>query len=181
MRLTRPIETRDLILRDMSTADAAGPYAAWMRDPEVLRFLEVRHRPPASNGDLARYIEAQTASETDLFLAICLRGDRRHIGNIKLGFISVMHRRGDIGVLIGERGDWGKGYASQAIAAISDYGFAELGLQKITASFHADNTGSIRSFEKAGFVEEGRRSAQYFRDGGWRDEVLLARFAATRH
>jgi RimJ/RimL family protein N-acetyltransferase len=90
------------------------------------------------------------------------------------------HRRGDIGVLIGERDEQGKGYAAQAIAGTCDYGFAELGLAKITASFHADNVGSIKSFEKAGFTEEGQRRAQYFRDGAWRDEVLLARFVTRR-
>lgn len=176
MRLKAPLTSGDIALRNLEVADAGEPYASWMRDPEILRFLEVRHRPnPAA--DLADYIKAQIESPSDLFLAICLKESGRHIGNVKLGFISNVHRRGDVGILVGDRTQWGKGYAAQAIDVLCGHAFSALGIAKVTASCHADNVGSIKSFLRAGFVEEGRRRAHYFRDGGWHDEVMIARFA----
>jgi RimJ/RimL family protein N-acetyltransferase len=104
-----------------------------------------------------------------------LREDARHIGNIKLGPINRHHGTGDIGLLIGERSEWGKGHACEAIALFADYAFANLGLAKLTASCYSDNEGSRHAFLKAGFVEEGRRLAQYMSCGKRQDGVMLGR------
>ena len=66
-----------------------------------------------------------------------------------------MHRRADISLFIGERGCWGQGYASEAIALVRDWSFRELDLQKLDARIYSGNIGSRRAFEKCGFELEG--------------------------
>jgi RimJ/RimL family protein N-acetyltransferase len=105
------------------------------------------------------------------------RNDGRHIGNIKIGPLETRHGRGDIGLLIGDRGSWGKGYAREAIAAMADYALGPLGLHKVTAGCYAGNEGSRRAFLAAGFVQEGTRRAQLWDGERWDDEYLFARFA----
>ena len=110
-----------------------------------------------------------------LFLAIVYREGNRHIGNIKLGPISWKHKNAEIGIIIGEKDCWGKGYARQAIELLSEYAFSKLKLHKLTAGCYANNIGSVKAFEKAGFVQEGRKISQYLCEGKYVDGVLLGK------
>ena len=175
--MTVRIQAQRLYLRELEPTDAGRPYLEWMRDPVVTRFLEARFEENDEES-LRRYVTAQRDDPSTLLLAIVLIEGDRHIGNVKLGPIDRNHLSADIGILIGDRGSWGLGYASEAIAALSSYAFAELGLRKLTAGSYAPNVGSIRAFEKAGFRREGLQSGQYVCEGERVDGVLLGRLAA---
>lgn len=99
----------------------------------------------------------------------------RHVGNIKLD-IAREHSRGELGLLIGEKTVWGRGIARRAIALISDYAFAALGLAKISAGVYATNIGSQKAFESAGYMREAIRRDHYV-DGDKRvDAIYFALF-----
>lgn len=172
-----PIETQRLILRPLNPADAGEDYVGWMRDPDVLRFLETRHLPRQDAASLAGFINAANAAPGILLYGITLRDSGRHIGNIKLGPLDIVHRRADLGFLIGARDCWGRGYASEAIAATATMALADLKLMKVTAGCYAENVGSARALEKAGFVLEARLKAHWLLDGKPQDGLLYARHA----
>jgi len=175
MQLDTPIHSEQLVLRTLHATDASPAYLDWLSDPAINAYLEVRFNPPRSVSELATYIADTNASPHTLLLGIFLADSERHIGNIKLGPIDWNHQIGDLGFLIGDRTQWEKGYASRAIALLSDYAFAHLGLAKLTAGCYADNEGSRRALQKAGFVEEGRRISQCAAAGYRQDSVLLGR------
>lgn len=175
MQLTTPIIGESLFLRTLLPVDATPDYLGWLADPIVNAYLEVRFSPPRSVSDLATFITDINQSSHTLMLGIFLQENSRHIGNIKLGPIDWNHRVGDIGFLIGDKEVWGKGYASNAIALLSDYAFTYLGLAKLTAGCYAENEGSRRALLKAGFVEEGRRISQWLVADCRQDEILLGR------
>ncbi len=154
MIISKPLETPRLILRTMSTADANDTYLSWMRDPVVNQYLESRFSLPECTQDLITFIEYINATPDSLLCGIFLREDLRHIGNIKIGPVVTRHARSEIGYLIGDRESWGKGYASEAIREICQYGFKDFGLAKITAGVYETNTGSAKALIKAGFVHE---------------------------
>lgn len=174
MLLERPIETRRLTLRTLTEADAGGPYLSWLQDPGVLRFLEARlsHH---TRDSIAAYIDAMNTSDTDLLLGIVVRGEGRHIGNVKLGSIDPLYRRGDVGVMIGDRGAWGRGYAGEAIDALAVHAGSALGLHRVYAHCHASNPASIGSFRNAGFAEEGRLRDHGLDGDRWVDSIVLGR------
>lgn len=169
--------TPRLLLRPVARGDATGPYLRWMNDPEVVRWLEARGRT-YSVRDLEEFIETHSVAYGFHFFAITMRGDSAHIGNIKLGPVSGRDRRGDLGLIIGEQSAWGKGYAREAIAAVTDHAFSRLGLHKVTAGCYAGNEGSRRAFLAAGFEQEGFRREQFWDGDGWQDEFLFGRRAA---
>lgn len=180
MLLSKPIESTDLILRSLDTDLARGSYAAWMRDPDVTRYLEVRFAPP-DESSLESFIARMNASDDNLLLGIFPRTEpQRHVGNIKLGPIDRRHRSAALGIAIGERGYWGRGFATQAIAAVSDHAFVALGLERLEAGFYADNVPSQRAFLRAGFVEEGRRRSARLCEGVRVDEVFMGRVKNQR-
>jgi [ribosomal protein S5]-alanine N-acetyltransferase len=164
-----------LFLRPLSVEDATQGYLSWLSDPEVVRYLEIRFSIPDSTEELARFIGNINSSQDTLLLGIFLRSDDRHIGNIKLGPINPNHSSADIGLIIGERSQWGKGYACSAINLISEYAFSVLRLAKLTAGCYSENRGSLSAFLRAGFVEEGRRIAQYRVDNKRQDGIFLGR------
>lgn len=172
MLLDEPIRTGRLVLRTLTPNDVSDRYLSWLRDPEVSRYLEVRFDPQGKESILA-YVEAMNQSPDNLLLGLFLREGGTHIGNIKLGPIDPHHRRGDFGIIIGSRRHWGKGYATEAIKALTDHAFAALGLHKVSAGLYAANEGSRRAFLKAGWLEEGRRRKHWYCDGDWQDDVQL--------
>ena len=175
MLLGNPIETTDLILRSLDAGFARGNYAGWMQDPAVTRYLEVRFDPPGARG-LEAFIATMNASEDNLLLGLFPRAEpQRHIGNVKLGPINRHHNAAALGIAIGAREYWGRGLATQAIAAVSDHAFCVLGLDRLEAGFYAENLPSQRAFLRAGFVEEGRRRGARLCEGARMDEVLMGK------
>lgn len=174
MKLATPLETPRLRLRSLRAEDAAGPYFSWMRDAEIVRFLEVRHRLPKEPSELVDFIEQANAHPTVLFLGVCdLTG--RHIGNVKLGATDPHNHRADIGFLIGDRASWGQGYASEAVDCLSDYGLRQLGLNKVFAGCHRSNPASGRVLLKAKFEHEATLRNHWYLDGKPEDGLMYAR------
>ena len=175
MKIDSSLIASNIFLRTLTTKDITPRYLSWLSDPEVNRYLEIRFTPPRNLEELKNFIIAVNDSDDSLILGIFLKSEGYHIGNIKLGPIDFNHTTGDIGLLIGDRGQWGKGYARIAIKLLSDFSFAKLGLFKLTAGCYGSNQGSRRAFLNAGFVEEGRRTDQYGLDGQREDAVLFGK------
>ena len=164
--------TARLRLRPLQAADVTTAYVGWLNDPEVVRYLETRHAPQTLQ-TVAAYVERTAGRPEEPFLAILLRDDDRHIGNIKLGPVHPIHRVGDVSLVIGDRSAWGRGYATEAISALAQHAFENLGVLKLAAGLYAENVASERAFLKAGFVREGVRRAHYDLEGVRADIVEL--------
>jgi RimJ/RimL family protein N-acetyltransferase len=175
MRLATPLVGNVLILRTLAPEDVTTSYLGWLNDPEINRYLEVRFSPPKLIEQLKEFVASTNATDDSLILGIFLRSDQWHIGNIKLGPIDRHHSVADIGLLIGNKGEQGKGYASMAISLLSEYAFRSLHLAKLTAGCYADNQASTRAFLRAGYVIEGRRLSQWQVGDQRQDGILLGK------
>ena len=166
------LEGQRIYLREVRPEDVGQAYYRWMNDPEVTHFLESRYYPNSME-KIEEFVRARLGDRDQVFLAIVLKEGDRHIGNIKLGPINWIHRLGDVGIMIGEKQCWGKGYAAEAIGLMVDYAFETLGLHKLTAGCNVNNAGSCRAFEKAGFIVEGTLKEHAWNGGNWQDVKLL--------
>lgn len=158
-------------LRPIALADVGEQYVAWLNDPEVHRYLETRHQPQ-TRAAIEAYVNRILEDQDQHLFAICLRQGGVHIGNIKVGPIHPLHRTADLSLFIGARDCWGKGYATEAIALISDYAFRVLGIEKLSAGAYAPNQRSIKAFLAAGYALEGTRRKHY-RLGDERVDIVL--------
>lgn len=175
MKTEKPLLGNVIYLRSLNQDDASPAYLSWLSDPEITRYLEVRFMPSQAVVQLRDYINKNSGCKENLLLGIFLVSDDRHIGNIKLGPVDWNHLTADIGLLIGDRQQWGKGFASEAIKIVSQYAFCELGLAKLTAGCYAENRGSMNAFLKAGFTHEGTRVSQWQIGGRRQDGILLGK------
>ncbi len=172
---TRPLrflEGDRIYLREVRLSDVGENYYQWMNDPEVTRYLEARFYPnPVER--LREYVAGKLGDRNNVFLAIVLKESDRHIGNIKLGPINWIHRFADVGLLVGEKDCWGKGYATEAIRLVTHYAFNTLDLRRLTAGCYDANMGSAKAFLKAGWQQEGLRKGHFYCNGSYVDEILL--------
>lgn len=170
--LSADIETARLVLACLTEDQVGDEYRGWMSDPEVVRYLETRGEGPTIES-LRAYVAAMRASTDSYFFGIVRRDSGAHIGNIKLGPVSPLHNRASIGLVIGDKGSWGQGFAAEAVGALAGWAFGDLGLEKLTAGSYARNVGSIRAFQRHGFRIEGTQRSQVKLDDGSRDDVVI--------
>ena len=93
---------------------------------------------------------------TDFIWAICLLETKELVGCIDIK--NICDNKGEIGYWIGAD-FWGKGYASEAVKAMTDYGFSELGLEKICARVLLNNKASQKALINAQFNYIGESEA----------------------
>lgn len=170
--MIRQFRTDRLILRELEVSDCTPEYVGWLNDSEINRYLETRHEPQ-DEVSVREFVERCLAKSDEFLFGIFLAEGGRHIGNIKVGPVRGHHGLADISLFIGARDCWGKGYATEAIVALSRRAFEELGVAKLSASMYAPNEGSRQAFLKAGYREEGLRRGHLELDGARCDVVEL--------
>lgn len=166
------IEGEHIYLKEVQMLNATATYCSWLNDPCVNMYLDSSSEKWTVR-KLKHYIETIKKDNTNCFWAIYRKDTNSYIGNIKLGFVDIVHKHGDVGILIGERSSWGMGFATEAIQLVKKFAFTKLKLHKLTAGSYSKNYGSIRAFQKAGFHIEGIRKQQRILNGRYVDQVLL--------
>jgi [ribosomal protein S5]-alanine N-acetyltransferase len=150
------LHTERLTLREFTAADAPA-VLAYQSDPRYLRFYEWTARSPE---DVQRFVRVFTDWQAEVprtrwQLAIVLPGSGQLIGNCGV-------RRKPGPALVAELGYeldpewWGRGLATEAARAMVAFGFADLGLQRISAECLVDNTASARVLERLGLRQVRR-------------------------
>ena len=163
-----------IYLRPLEKSDLSGSYLSWVNDPEVTRYMETGTFP-TNLEKLEEYYSFMTTSPNYVILAIIDKelDKGKHIGNITLNNINWIHRIVNLGFMIGDKDYWGKGYGTEAIELMVKYAFATLNLHKISVGIYADHIGSIRAFKKAGFIQEAKLEGELYRDGKYRDKIIM--------
>ena len=98
----------------------------------------------------------------------------RPVGSVYLRDIDRKHKKCEYGIFIGEDEARGKGYGTEAARMICNYGFTTLGLHRIFLRAFAHNEQAIRSYEKAGFVQEGRLKDEVCFENIYYDVIIMA-------
>lgn len=142
----------------------------WFNDEEVTRYL--RRGDPRSMDEEERWFEKQDADKSNLVFGIEDENGNL-IGDIGLHNIDFRNGTAELGIVIGEKDKWDRGYGSEAIRVLLRYAFEELRLYHVEASVFVENRRSIRCLEKCGFVKEGVRRGLFFRSGKHHDAILF--------
>ena len=169
------MDGKKIYLRPIREKDATQRYCDWLNDPEVNRYTESRY-VETTLADLGKYIGAALRSPGNFFFAIIEKSMDAHVGNIKIdSAISPLwdHLVGEVGLIIGEKSCWGRGYASEAIELATQFAFETLRLHKLTATCYSVNPASAKAFLKAGYTQEAVRPSNAMCEGKYVDLILL--------
>ena len=78
-----------------------------------------------------------------------------------------------VGLGIGDRNEWGKGYGTEAMNLMLEFAFTEINLRRVTLTVFEYNPRAIRSYEKTGFHHEGRLRQFLTREGRHWDMLYM--------
>jgi RimJ/RimL family protein N-acetyltransferase len=102
-----------------------------------------------------------------------IEADTKLIGQIVLHRFSETHRTCELGIAIGDKDYWGKGYGREAIELILDYAFRFRNQRKVFLTVNGNNDRAIRAYRACGFVEEGRWRSHVWSGGEYIDLVCM--------
>lgn len=102
-----------------------------------------------------------------------IEADGKCIGICMLWRHNPVAATAELGISIGDRDYWGRGYGREAIALLLDYGFRIRNLRRIYLSTSSSNERALRCYRACGFVEEGRLRQQNWSAGQYVDEVWM--------
>ncbi|RLC87783.1 MAG: N-acetyltransferase [Chloroflexi bacterium] len=161
----RPPERADLPL-----------FVQWLSNPEMRKYVTIRYISQALE---ERWFEnllpnLSGAAPARLHFVIETLGETQPIGVIGLENINWRDRETEMGIIVGEPDFWGRGYGSDALHTVLEVGFRWYNLHRIFLRVVADNTRAILSYEKCGFVHEGRQREAAFIDGCYKDLLLMS-------
>lgn len=116
-------------------------------------------------------------SARQLRLIVCLNSSQQPIGSIDLFDFDPYHLRAGIGIIIAERSERKKNYATEALTLLINYCFNLLHFHQLFCNISEDNQASLRLFENQGFKLCGTKKAWTRKHGGWLDEHMLQLFS----
>ncbi len=172
MLINDKIEGERIYLRQVTQADATPEYVEWLNDSEVVQYLESRFAKHTLES-IRAYVTKMQSNAKNILFGIFLKENKKHIGNIKIGPINREHKFADVGIMIGDKSSWGKGYGTEAVKLATRYAFEKLGLHKLMAGCYADNVGSAKIFLKSGYEQEGLRKEKFYCNGKYVDELIF--------
>ncbi|HTR55143.1 MAG TPA: GNAT family protein [Kofleriaceae bacterium] len=169
---------RTVRLRALSTNDLET-LRAFVNDEEVLRLSNVYK--PISDAQQESWWRAVNSDPHAVWFGIEIVSDHRLIGTCCLVDIELISRQAELRIRIGSPATWGRSLGSEACSALVEYGFHQLGLNRIWLRVAANHDRAIRLYEKLGFKAEGRLRDAMYLQGAHVDVVLMALLRAEWH
>lgn len=130
--------------------------AGWERDSEYHRLADGEPAVLRSVKKTREQLEERIGKlDADYyFFSIRTLADDALVG-ITMVRVRWSNADGIIGIAIGDRDNWGRGYGTDAMRLIVQYAFMELNLRRVTLGVNAYNPRAIQAYEKVGFIREG--------------------------
>jgi RimJ/RimL family protein N-acetyltransferase len=145
-------------------------FTKWLNDPEVTEHLPVS--PPRTLDEEEKWYDSAIMCNDDV-LAIETK-DGRLIGSISLMDMDYIDRKVEIGILIGEKDLWSKGYGTDSLNTILTYLFNELNMNRVSLYVDVSNLAAVHCYEKCGFRKEGTLREYRFKNGGFKDCYIMS-------
>jgi ribosomal-protein-alanine N-acetyltransferase len=155
----------ELVLRPFKVEDAES-YSRYANNYNIWKFMRDEFPHPYTYYHAVEYINDVCIPNKGNYFAIDYQGTA--IGDIHIEKqTDILRLSGFLGYWLAEE-FWGKGFVTEAVKAITGHAFDNLGLNRVFARVFANNAGSIRVLEKAGYEREG-----YFKNAIIKEGVIL--------
>lgn len=143
----------------------------WINDPEVIRYLSMVF--PISMAEEEKWFDDYLKSKDDKIFAIDTK-DGKYTGNIGLHKMDWINRKVMLGIMIGEKEYWNKGYGTDALKTTVKFAFEELNMHKVYLSVMDLNERAVRTYEKCGFVKEGISRDDFYKNGKYHSMIWMS-------
>ncbi|MCM3227370.1 GNAT family N-acetyltransferase [Terribacillus saccharophilus] len=163
-----------VVLRELTLTDVEDRYK-WCLDKEVIRYLNMPSKyPPFSRKETEDWIAACMNKTNGYHQKSITTKEGNHIGWVDLKNVDKLNKHAELGIAIGDKTYWGRGYGLSAMKEILRWGFDQLDLNKIWLRVEVDNVKAIASYKRIGYVEEGILRQDRLRDGEFVDRLRMS-------
>jgi len=155
--------------------DDLPQFVVWMNDPDVFRNTSM-FAPLSLEQEEQWYRDTLTHPVEEQPLAIEVMTDAgwQMVGDVGLMNLDQRIRSAEIGIFIGDKPCWDKGYGTETLQLILDFGFGSVNLNRIYLRVFETNPRGVHCYEKVGFQHEGRMRQAYYLDGKYIDVLLMS-------
>ena len=145
----------------------------WVNDREVTKYLSDFLYPVSRVEEEKFFLERVMRSNDTEKNMVMETKEGIYLGQISLHKIDWKNRNAELGIVIGNKEYWGKGYGTDAIKTLLAHAFNQMNLYKVYLRVFEYNQRGIRCYEKCGFKEEGRLRKGQFYNGKYYDVILM--------
>ena len=153
----------------------AEAFGRWSLDSEYRRLMTSDPARLQSKEKIKEWVEKELQKDRPDIITFTIHTleDDRLIGHA--GLDGILWNQGDafLSIGLGERQYWDRGYGTDALRVLLRYAFTELNLHRLSLTVFEYNQRAIRSYEKAGFVLEGRARQRLNREGRRWDMIFM--------
>jgi len=162
-----------VIIKKFDESFITNEYVGWLNDPTVMMFSNQRFIEHTLSS--CKHYLSSFKGTNNLFLAIVSKDTGKLLGSVN-SYISLHHGLADIGIMIGNKSQWGKGTGLDAWLTLMDYLFAKCHIRKITGGTPQANVAMVKIMEKSGMTLEATRPKHHIIDGEPQDILYFAKY-----
>ena len=175
MKSKLTIKGKFVTLSNFQENDISKEYLSWLNNKEIVKYSNQRfinHNLLSSK----KYLKSFTGSK-NLFFAIKLNENNQMIGTMTAYFS--FHNTVDVGIMIGEKSLWGKGFGKDAWNTLLLWLEKEINVRKITAGTLASNLGMLKLMEGSGMTHEATKKNHEMLNNQPEDVLYFCKFNNT--
>ncbi len=150
-------------------------FSKWSRDSEFWRLMGAGAAFMPSAKDATKFFEKEMEELVPgmHFFGVRTLADDALVGEMALEVVDWSARDAFVGLSIGERENWGKGYGTEMMRLFLQFAFMEMNLRRVTLAVFEYNPRAIRVYENAGFRHEGRVRKALHKEGARWDLLFM--------
>ena len=169
MKYFKKLVGENVYLSPRSVEDAAQ-YTEWLNDFETTDYTGRSGKIVTVESE-REYLE-NSINEEAVFAIVRLEDDKM-IGSAGIESIDHLNKIGTLGIFIGDKESRNKGYGTEVVNMLLEYGFKYLNLNNIKLDLMEFNERALACYKKCGFKEYGRRRKCRFINGKYYDSIEM--------
>lgn len=146
---------------------------SYINDPEVTRNLSPRIPYLATLKDEKTFFDGISFMKDTYNFAIEAKDTCKYIGGCGINEIDWKNSIATIGIMIGDKDYWSRGYGTDAMKLLIKFIFEQMNINKVKLNVYSFNERAIKCYLKTGFTQEGVLREELFRDGKYHDIIIM--------
>ena len=142
------IDYNKIVLKQLEPKDVGMAYVKWLNDPEVNKFLEIRHKTPILKDDVIEFVEMCNKMKRYHW---GIMYNKKHVGNISCGIVDRIYNYVNISNLIGVKKYWNSDICKLSLNAAMHYLFFNSMFNSIGAGTYSIHLAGITLLTNLGF------------------------------
>jgi len=145
----------------------------YINDAEMLNLLISDIPYPITQHEEEKWLNSISALGDTYKFAIETLDDSKFIGGCSINDVDWKNSVATVGIFIGDKSCWGKGYGTDAMRTLMNFIFMQMNINKVKLTCYSFNDRAIKSYKKCGFSIEGVLRQEIYKNGNYHDKIIM--------